>query len=157
MTSKTMTKTDRISDLVAITSRFITCLEREVELLQAMRPQDIGPLQLDKVAMADAYEAHMRALNAAAESDETVDQALHEELTRKTERFQAVLAENARALKAVKTAHDRVLRAIVDAVEQKRGRPAGYTATGAMAGANGGGHGPAAAAAPVSMAVNRQL
>src|SRR5690606_16792172 len=79
MTSKTMTKTDRISDLVAITSRFITCLEREVELLQAMRPQDIGPLQLDKVAMADAYEAHMRALNAAAESDETVDQALHEE------------------------------------------------------------------------------
>jgi hypothetical protein len=153
MTSGSMTKTDRVGELLAITSRLIACMEREVELLQAMRPQDIGALQLDKTALADAYEAQLRALNAAAEGDEVVSPTLREELLRATERFQNVLTENVRAIKAVKTAHDRVLRAIVDAVEQKRGRSAGYTAMGAAPG----NHRSAAAAAPVSMTVNRQL
>lgn len=149
----TMTTAERVSDLVAVTSRLIACMEQEVELLRAMRPQDIGALQLDKAVLADAYEAHLKALHAAAEGDEVIDRTLREELIRATEDFQAVLAENARALKAVKTAHDRVLRAIVEAVEQKRGRPAGYTATGAAAGATG----RSAAATPVCMTVNRQL
>ncbi|WP_119459796.1 hypothetical protein [Rhodospirillaceae bacterium SYSU D60014] len=152
-----MTKTDRVGELLAITSRLIACMEREIELLHAMRPQDIGALQLDKTALADAYEAHLRALNAAAEGDEVVSQALREELIQATERFQNVLTENARALKAVKTAHDRVLRAIVDAVEQKRGRSAGYTATGAATGAPPGSHRSAGAAPPVCMTVNQKL
>lgn len=153
-----MTRADRLSDLLAITSRLIACMEREVELLRAMRPQDIAPLQVDKTSLADAYEAHLRALHTAtADEDEAVDQTLRDELVRATEQFQDVLAENARALKAVKAANDRVLKAIVDAVERNRGPAAAYTAAGTASGsASGAGKRPASPA-PVSIAVDQRL
>lgn len=150
-----MTRTDRMSELLTVTERLVACIEREVELLRAMRPQDLAALQREKTALADAYEGHLRALRAvaAAEAADADDPALCDRLLRATERFRGALAENARTLKAAEAANDRVLRAIVDAVEQRRGRPAAYTATGASPRAAG----PAAAATPVSMALDRRL
>lgn len=149
-----MTRRDRMSELLAVTERLVACIEREVELLRAMRPQDLAALQREKTALADAYEGHLRALRAtAAEAADADDPALRDRLLRATERFRGALTENARTLKAVEAANDRVLRAIVDAVEQRRGRPAAYTATGASPRAAG----PAAAATPVSMALDRRL
>ena len=126
-----MTRNERVRDLLAVTGRLIACMDQEIAMLRAMRPQDIRELQADKRALADAYEAHFVALRGAAEdATEPVDGDLLKEMTEATERFQAVLAENARALKAVKDVNDRVLKAVVAAVERDRVEAAGYTKGG---------------------------
>ncbi len=125
-----MTKTERVRDLLATTARLIACMDQEIKLLRAMRPQDIKLLQLDKMALADAYEAHFMALRESKDVDDNVTDALIAELTEATERFQSILAENARALRAVREVNDRVLKAIVEAVERTRVQPAGYTRGG---------------------------
>src|SRR5690606_19369206 len=91
---------------------------------------EIQLLQVDKMALADAYEAHFMALRDSRSDGEAVSEVLLAELGEATERFQGVLAENARALKAVREVNDRVLKAIVEAVERNRSEAAGYTRTG---------------------------
>ena len=59
-------------------------------------------------------------------------QAATLELAQLAVRFDSVVAENERALNAVKTSHDRLLRAIVDAVAEKRSSQKAYTAKGAL-------------------------
>lgn len=125
-----MTRNERARDLLAITGRLIACMDKEIGMLRAMQPRDIEALQADKRALADAYEAHFTMLRSQDGSDEAIGQELLEELTEATERFQSVLAENARALMAVKDVNDRVLKAIVEAVERDRVDPSGYTRGG---------------------------
>lgn len=146
-----MTKTERVQDLLATTARLIACMDQEIELLRAMRPQDIRGLQADKLALADAYEAHFRALRERDDQDDTVSEALLAELNETTARFQSVLSENVTALRAVRDVNDRVLKAVVEAVERNRVEPAGYTKGGAAPGPRR-----RVAAAP-AMAVNQQL
>jgi hypothetical protein len=126
-----MNRAERMTDLLAITSRLIACMEKEIGLLQSMRPQEMKALQLDKSALAGAYEAHIMALRGAPTENAVIAKTLRDELAEATERFQMVLVENARALRAVKEVNDRVLKAIASAVEESRGKPTGYTATGA--------------------------
>src|SRR3990170_8874174 len=138
-----------VGDLLAITARLITCIEREITLLRAMRPHEMQALQIDKAGLADAYEAHLRAMRQGDGPEPAISEQLRHELTEATERLQTVLAENARALRAVKDVNERVLKAIVEAADEERGRPVGYTGSGAAPDARG-----AHAAAPVSLAVN---
>ena len=125
-----MTRSERIRDLLAVTARLIACMDQEIKLLRAMRPQEIKLLQIDKMALADAYEAHFLALKEGGEDGETVSAVLLDELAEATARFQAVVADNARALKAVREVNERVLKAIAEAVERNRVEPAGYTKSG---------------------------
>ena len=126
-----MTRAERMTDLLAITSRLIACMEKEIGLLQSMRPQEMQALQLDKSSLAYAYEAHILALRGAPAENAIVGKTLRDELSEATERIQTELEENARALRAVKEVNDRVLQAIATAVEDARGKPTGYTASGA--------------------------
>jgi len=137
-----------VGDLLAITARLIACIEREIALLRAMRPHDMQALQIDKAGLADAYEAHLRAMRQGDGPEAAISEQLRHELTEATERLQTVLAENARALRAVKDVNERVLKAIVEAADEERGRPVGYTGSGAAPGGR--------AAAPVSLAVNQR-
>ena len=146
-----MTRNERVRDLLAVTGRLIACMDQEIAMLRAMRPQDIQSLQADKRALADAYEAHFTALRDGGEGSEAIGADLLKELTEATERFQSVLAENARALRAVKEVNDRVLKAVVAAVDRERVEAAGYTKGGKTPARRR--HG--AAAQP--MTVNQQL
>ena len=59
-----------------------------------------------------------------------------EELTEATERFQAALQDNLRALRAMRDVNERVMRAVVEALEEPRARsPA--TTSAARCGAAG--------------------
>lgn len=146
-----MTRTERVRDLLATTARLIACMDQEIKLLRAMRPQEIKMLQADKMMLADAYEAHFLALREGRDDGEAVSQVLLDELAEATARFQAVLNENAEALRAVREVNERVLKAIVEAVESNRPEPAGYTARGKAPA-------PRRRAAPApAMAVNQQL
>jgi hypothetical protein len=126
-----MTKTERVHDLLATTARLIACMDKEIKLLRAMRPQEIVALQADKMALADAYEAHFHALREARDPSDAVSDTLVAELNEATARFQQVLSDNARALQAVKDVNEKVLKAIVEAIERNRPEASGYTRAGA--------------------------
>lgn len=128
----TMTANPQVDALIHVTSQLIAVLDREVELLRAMRVSDIVSLQKEKHDLTVQYEESIRLFAANPSILEALEPAVREELAKLGARFDTVLAENERALNTVKESHDRLLRAIVDAVEEKRSSQKAYTATGAL-------------------------
>lgn len=127
-----MSKPSRVADLLAITSRLIMCMEREVELLRSIKPKELKQLQHDKSALADAYRAFVLALKEPESHLELVNEALKEELVEATERFQASLQDNLRSLRAMRDVNERVMRAVVQALEEPRVEVTGYNNRGAL-------------------------
>jgi hypothetical protein len=127
-----MTRSSRMADLLAITSRLIACMEREVELLRTLRPKELRRLQEDKTALADAYRAFVLALKEPDIAADSVTDLLRDELAEATERFQASLADNLRALRAMRDVNERVMRAVVQALEEPRAQVTGYNQRGAV-------------------------
>lgn len=139
-----------IEDTVDVTQRLTALLEREVELLKNLKPQDIRALQNDKSELAATYERLIRDLREKAPQLAEADAKLKDRLRQATQRFQMALAENERSIRAVKSVSERLMRAVVAAVaERKSGTPA-YSRAGLASGG-------AATAKAVSLAVNRQL
>jgi len=127
-----MNKSSRMADLLAITSRLIACMEREVELLRTLKPKELKLLQQDKVTLADAYRAFVLALKEPDESADAVTDLLKDELVEATEHFHATLQDNLRALRAMRDVNERVMRAVVQALEEPRLQVTGYNQRGAL-------------------------
>ena len=127
-----MNKNSRMSELLAITSRLIACMEHEIGLLRSLRPQELRQLQSDKLALADAYRAFTLALREPAAEGESVDEALCAELVEATEHFQAAVQDNLRALRAMRDVNERVMRAIVHALDEPRAQVTGYSKRGTL-------------------------
>lgn len=127
-----MDKTTRMTELLAITSQLIGCMERELELMRSLKPTELKQLQMDKVALADAYQAFTMALKEPGEDIGTVNVALRDELTEATERFQTAVQDNLRALKAMRDVNERVMRAVVQALDEKRAAVTGYNNRGSV-------------------------
>ena len=127
-----MNKSSRMADLLAITSRLIVCMEREIELLRTMQPKELRRLQEDKTALGDAYRAFVLALKEPDMAADSVTDVLRDELAEATERFQASLADNLRALRAMRDVNERVMRAVVQALEEPRVQVMGYNQRGAV-------------------------
>jgi hypothetical protein len=139
-----------VEDVIDVTQTLTALLEREIELLKNLKPQDIRDLQHDKTTLAATYERQIRELRAKPAILGDIDSKLKDRLRQATIRFQTVLAENERSIRAVKTVSERLMRAVVAAVaDRKSGSPA-YTRAGIVTGG-------AVAAKSVSLAVNRQL
>lgn len=144
-----MSETANLADLLGIMTRLIAVMERETELLRSSKPSAIGDLQHDKIALAAAYEAHIRALRENDALPQALDPEMRDEFGRAAAAFQDCLARNERALKAARETTDRVLRLIVREVEKSRHQQGGYSASGL----NEAGSGPQ----PVSIAVDQRL
>jgi hypothetical protein len=121
-----MNVTDRVEALIRTAGRLIALIEREIELLRAMKPGEIGPLQEEKAALALAYQDHLEALSTDRQAMAALAPALREELTALALRLETLVGEDERAVTAAREAHDRLLRAIVEAVQDRNGRNAGY-------------------------------
>ncbi len=132
MTKSSPDKSSRVADLLAITSQLIGCMEREIEMLRSLKPNELRAAQNDKLALADAYRAFTLALREPGEDLSAVDTALRDELTEATERFQASVQDNLRALRAMRDVNERVMRAIVSSLEDKRAAVTGYNARGGL-------------------------
>ena len=139
-----------LEDVLDVTQRLTALLEREVELLKSLKPQDIRELQKPKADLSATYERLIRELREKSSLLAQADPKLKERVRQVTVRFQMALAENERSIRAVKTVSERLMRAVVAAVaERKSGTPA-YSRAGLVAGGS-------ATAKSVSFAVNRQL
>ena len=127
-----MKRSSRVAELLAITSRLISCLQQEIEFIRTMRPQAVKQMQVEKVALADTYRAFMLALKDPSPDAEAISAALKDELVEATERVQAALSENLRALRAMRDVNERVMRAIVSTLDDKRSSVTGYDARGSL-------------------------
>ncbi len=124
---------DRIGGLIRVASRLIDVMRREIEMLRDMRPRGIEDLQSHKNELADAYAQQVRALADEPEALAAVAPALRHEFAEVASEFNKVLAENESALHATRFAHERLLKAVVDAVGEQRTAFKGYCASGAPA------------------------
>ena len=122
----------RITELLAITSRLIACLQQEMEAIRAMRPEALKQMQVEKVALADTYRAFALALKEPSGENQAISVALKDELVEATERVQAAVTENLRALRAMRDVNERVMRAVVSTLDEKRSSVTGYDARGAL-------------------------
>jgi hypothetical protein len=127
-----LNKSSRMADLLAITSRLISCMEREIELLRTLKPKELRQLQQDKTTLADAYRAFVLALKEPDVGADAVTDVLKSELVEATEHFHATLQDNLRALRAMRDVNERVMRAIVQALEEPRVQVTGYNQRGAL-------------------------
>ena len=123
---------EHFQTLVTATSRLIVLMDHEVELLRAMRVSEISDLQTEKQELTVLYEEALQMLADNPELLEAMEPALRSELTELAMRFDAAVCENTKALNAVKSSHDQLLQAIVDAVSENRSRQKAYTAEGAL-------------------------
>jgi hypothetical protein len=127
-----MSKATRVTELLAITSRLIACLQQEIELIRSVKPDAVKQMQTEKSALADTYRAFALALKDPNPEAAGIGTALKDELVEATERMQAAVAENLRALRAMRDVNERVMRAIVAALDEKRSSVTGYDSRGAL-------------------------
>ncbi len=147
-----MTTTSRIDGLIQITSRLITVLEREVELLRKPPSTGLKALQEEKSVLTAAYESQARSLAGHPELLQALQPVLRAELERVTSRFQSAVSVNEAALRAARETTQRVLQAIADELDKNRRDQAGYSATGYGSTASYGG-----GTQPISIALDERL
>jgi len=122
----------RLRDLIALIGRLIALMDQETALLRGMRSDQIGALQPEKTRLAGLYVGMVRDLRKNPELLAAVGQAVRAEVAEAMARFEKVAAENERAISAARTANERVLKAIVAAVNSRRSVGT-YGKTGAIA------------------------
>lgn len=147
-----MSTQSQVNDLLHVTSRLITVLEREVALLRSVPSTELEQLQQEKSTLTAAYESQARSLAGQPRLLEALEPVLRSELARVSGRFQSALAANERALRAARDTSQRVLQAIADEIDKTQRENAGYSSSGQTASAARPGSAP-----PVSIAVDKRL
>lgn len=138
-----------VRDLVAVTEKLNALMTRENEILAGLRPQDIKTLQAEKIELSRGYEHFMQILRKEPGLLGGVAADLRAALRDATLRFEKVMTDNERALRAARTVSERLMKAIVSAVSEKQVSAAAYSSAGVLNGA-----GPRRA---VAMTLNKQL
>lgn len=126
-----MKTNDRLDALMLLIERLTACLEQETALLGQRQVTALGELQREKSRLTLAYETEIKQLKEGQANLGKVEPARLQSLTEGAQRLQLAVAKNERALRAAKAVNERILAAMVDAIETGRGKPVGYTGRGA--------------------------
>ncbi len=145
-------KPGAIESFIRIAGRLIAIMEQEIEFLRKMEVAEIAALQDEKMVLVAAYEDGIREFAADPDTLNALQPALKVELDAIAARFDDVVKQNSQALETVRNSHERLLKAIVDAVAQNRTRHAGYSETGGTPQPAGG-----TRARRLSLTLDRQL
>ncbi len=150
-----MEATNRINDLIDITSHLVDLLARENHALREKRPDEVTALMEEKNNLTRAYETRVDGLSELVENPEELDEVdsdLQERLHGLGDKVSKLVGENARLLKVAIDANKRVVEAIADAVKSTRPGPGTYSAKGAV-----GDDGPNGSSQNVSFTLDRSL
>jgi flagellar biosynthesis/type III secretory pathway chaperone len=121
-----MTPAERIDTLIALTDRLSDCLEQELAALRRRRLDVIAELHREKTKLTAAYEIEVKQIRQSREMLAGLELDRRQALAIASTRLSRCMIENERALRAARTVNDRVLKAVVEAVERERGQPVGY-------------------------------
>lgn len=120
-----------LDDLMTISVRLADLMTRENEILRSMRPSDIKDLQKDKADLAQRYEQHMLAVQKDPAILASASPAARVKLLEHSARFDAVLVENERRLRSLRSISERLMKTMVDAATEQQRAPA-YSSAGVM-------------------------
>ena len=135
--------------LVDTVERLIDMLDSEVDLLSAMKASEIGRFQPTKSMLIDTYEQMAADLRADEARMGAMEPAERKALCEAMARLTHSCRRNEAALRAVVTANERLMRAIVDEIRKQQTDSPVYTVDGAVA-AEG-------KATPISLRIDEQL
>ncbi|MBL8697262.1 MAG: hypothetical protein JNK67_02750 [Alphaproteobacteria bacterium] len=141
----------RIRDLIEVAGKLIVVLREETAALRSFALTRVAEITSEKTKLVESYVAIAQRFKKDPETLDAITDAVRAELTETLHAFDAAARENESAIVAAREANERVLRAIVDAVEAQRPKAQGYGRTG-MAVAGGRRGGPA-----LSVAIDRQF
>jgi len=128
--ARTTTADDRLERLISLLETLSKVLDDETQAVRRRDYASIDALNERKSQLTDSYGEQVRDLSDNAPAANEVEPGLADRLRHKLRGFLGLVEANARALNAAKTAHERFIKSISDAVVAK-GQPAkGYSRTG---------------------------
>ena len=115
--------------VMAITARLAQVLAEEADLLADMKVKDIVPLQKEKLTLARALDLQIQRVQKNPELLDEITEEEREDLRDLAGVFDEIKAENFRRLLSAKEVNQRVVEAIMEAVNAQNRKPT-YTEEG---------------------------
>ena len=152
ISARARTAADRVDSLIELFGTLGRLLAEETA---AVRARDYGRLESlseRKSQLVDSYGTQLHDLRENGARADALEPGLADRLRAGAREFLGLIEANARMLNAAKTAHERLIRAIGDAVAAKARPASGYSKTGAYGSA-----GARSSRAAVPIALNERI
>lgn len=121
---------DRLERLLDLLETLSKVLDDETQAVRRRDYASIDALSERKTRLTESYGEQVRDLSANAPAAGEVEPGLAGRLRRSLRGFLRMVEANARALNAAKTAHERFIKSISDAVAAKAQPIKGYSSAG---------------------------
>ncbi len=123
-----------VHSVIATVKGLVSVMSREVELLRAMKIKEMSLLQEEKLTLVNAYEQGTSQLKNDPSFMQHLDPLLKSELRDVIQQLNTTVKENETALLAAKTNNERLMQAVVEAVQQQKSKNStSYSQTGVLA------------------------
>ena len=117
---------DNVERLITLTERLVQHLAADAQSFEARRPQDVAGRIEETSRLANLYRHESARIQRDPSIVAGAPKELRSRLVKASETFEAVLARHGRALYAVKTITEGIVRAIAEEVASVRTANAGY-------------------------------
>jgi hypothetical protein len=121
---------ERVEQLIALTERLTNLVAAQAKSFEARRPQDAAVYVEETGRLANLYRHESARIRGNISLISSAERSQRLRLTRATEAFDAVLARQARAVGAMKTVTEGLVRAIAEEVASQRHRGSSYGSGG---------------------------
>ncbi len=143
VSARATTANDRLERLISLIETLSRVLDDETQAVRRRDYASIDALNERKSHLTESYGEQVRDLGANAPAAGEVEPGLAHRLRHSLRGFLGLVEANARALNAAKTAHERFIKSISDAVAAKAQPIKGYSSAGTYGlGAASGRNGP---------------
>jgi len=115
-----------LGDLAATMVQLTHVLDRESELVRGPATPELASLQEEKARLTHSYAQAIAALRACSSPLAASLPGVAAEMKSAAQRLAGALERNARVLRAMTEATDRVVAAMVGAIKEQRGGSIGY-------------------------------
>jgi len=126
MTARPDEAAERVDQLILVTERLTSLVAEQAKAFEARRPQDAAIHVEETGRLANLYRHESARIRANPALISAAVAAQRTRLRRATEAFDAVLARQARAVDAIKTVTEGLVRAIAEEVASQRQKGATY-------------------------------
>jgi hypothetical protein len=121
---------ERVDQLILLTERLTGLVVEQAQAFEARRPQD-AVIHLEETGrLANLYRHESARVRGNPELISAATHLQRRRLRRATEAFDAVLARQARAVGAIKTVTEGLVRAIAEEVASQRHKGSSYGSSG---------------------------
>ncbi len=128
------TQETTVHSVIATVKGLVSVMSREIELLRAMKIKEMSQLQEQKLVLVNAYEQGSSQLKKDPSFMQHLDPLLKEELRDVIQLLNTTVTENETALLAAKTSNERLMQAVVEAVQEQQAKSStSYSQAGVLA------------------------